>query len=429
MKTLFFRTLFSFILTLLIFLIILSAFVFLGIGRSLDSWSNSKLDEIDGEIRHLLQVSGAVSDVKIAENISVFIYGPDQKLIFSNRGEGRRRTFSDEEDVQKVMIDGKVVGYYHIGKVAFQNDAANQQFISSISRVLWLGALISCLIAVVYAFFFSRSLAKPATTVAGGIRKIAAGNLDEDIPETGAKEISQIARAANDLKRQLSVEQKLRVQWAQDVAHDLRTPISALKAQFEGMRDGVLSIDPKRIGQNLTEIHRVEALINDLQELMQLENPELLPEKDDVDLDALLANIMTSFSLKAEEKNIDIRLLSSEITLSGDEDLLHRALTNIMANAIRHTNSNGFIELSSVGDTTAGEKNVFVSVKNTGDVVPPEELEHVFDRLFRGDRARNTPGSGLGLTISRQIAELHGGSISMHSDSENGMIVKITLPR
>jgi two-component system, OmpR family, sensor histidine kinase BaeS len=429
MKTLFVRTLFSFIVTLLIFLVILSAFVFLGFGRSLDSWSTNKLDEVHAEIRRLLDAPDTASNAKITDNISVFVYGPDQNLIFSNRGEGRRRSFSDEDDVQKVMIDGKVGGYYHIGKVAFQNDAANQQFISSISRVLWLGALISCLIAVVYAFFFSRSLARPASIVAGGIRKIAAGNLDEDIPETGAEEISQIAKAANGLKRQLTGEQKLRVQWAQDIAHDLRTPISALKAQFEGMRDGVLSIDPKRIEQNLTEIHRVEALIKDLQELMQLENPELLPEKINVDLDALLGNIATSFSFEAEKKNIDLQIGSSGITLRGDEDLLYRALSNIMANAIRHANSNGVIELSSALDTTAGEENVIIRVKNSGEVVSPEELEHVFDRLYRGDRARNTPGSGLGLTISRQIAELHGGRISMCSDEDIGTIVKITLPR
>ena len=183
MKKLFIRTLVSFIVTLLIFVVILSAFVFLGFDRSLDSWNSSKLEEINSEILRLLESPDGVSDVKIPDTISVFVYGSDQKLIFSNRGEGRRRSFSDETDIQKVVIDGKTAGYYHIGKVAFQNDAANQQFIASISRALWVGALISCFISVVYAFFFSRSLAKPATTVAGGIRKIAAGSLDEDIPD------------------------------------------------------------------------------------------------------------------------------------------------------------------------------------------------------------------------------------------------------
>lgn len=427
MKTLFVRTLFSFIITLLIFLAILSAFVFLGIGRSLDSWNSSKLDEIETEIHRLLRDPGTANEVNVTDTISVFIYGPDQKLLFSNRGEGRRRSFTDDSDVHTVMIDGKIAGYYHIGKVAFQNDAANRTFITSISRVLWLGALVSCLIAVVYAFLFSRSLAKPATTVAAGIRKIAAGNLDEEIPESGAKEISQIARAANDLKRQLAAEQRLRVQWAQDIAHDLRTPISALKAQFEGMRDGVLSLDLGRIEQNLAEIHRVEYLINDLQELMQLEKPEMAPEKESIDIDGLLGSVMTSFTLKAEEKKIDMRLHPSGITLPGDEDLLSRAFTNILSNAVRHTQIGGSIELSSAADE--GNQRVAVCVRNSGDIVSADELEHVFDRLYRGDRARNTQGSGLGLTISKQIAELHGGTVLMRSDSETATTVEMTLPR
>ncbi len=425
MNTLFIRSLLSIILALVIFLFILAAFVFFGFDRSLETWNESKLEEIKAEIVRVLENPGTVSEANIDENIAVFIYGPDREPIFSNRGEGRRRAFPDNGEVQPVTVDGKLIGYYHIGRVDFQNDAANQRFISSISRVLWIGALVSCIISVAYAFFFSRSMAKPARIVAKGIRRIASGNLNEDIPETGAEEISHIAVAANDLKRQLLHEQKLRVQWAQDIAHDLRTPVSALKAQFEAMRDGVLPVNQKRIEQNIGEICRVEALINDLQELMQLETPELRLEKADVDLDALIRNVVMSFAFEAEQKNVNLESQPSHIVLSADEKLLHRALSNIMSNAVRHTNVGGTVELSSTSDDT----RITIRTRNTGEAVPAEELNQVFDRLFRGNRARNTPGSGLGLTISRQIVELHGGSISMASNAEDGTTVEISLPR
>ncbi|MBN1685374.1 MAG: HAMP domain-containing histidine kinase [Spirochaetales bacterium] len=428
MKTLFLRTLFSFILVLLIFLIILAAFIYLGFDRSLASWSDDKLEATQSEIIRLFENPDDLTQLNISDGISVFIYGPNQELLFSNRGEGRRRSFADETDVEKVIIDGKVAGYYHIGRVAFQNDVANQRFIASISRVLWIGALTSCVVSAVYAFFFSRGLARPATVVARGIRTIASGNLSEEIPQNGVEEISQIAAAANDLRKQLLNEQRLRIQWTQDIAHDLRTPVSALKAQFEGMRDGVLPVSTERIAQNLQEIHRVETLVNDLQELMQLENPELRLEIRAVDIDVLLRTILSSFALEAEKKNITVILKPSGITLSCDENLVHRALANIAANAVRHTRRGGVMELSAEAVQTAGKSETLITVRNTGDVVPQEELHHVFDRLYRGDRARNSPGSGLGLTIARQIAELHGGTITMRSSVEEGTIVAIRLP-
>ena len=424
MNTLFVRSLFSIVFALVIFLCIMAAFVFFGFDRSLESWSTSKFEEIEAQIISLLENSGSVPALTIRDDISVFIYGPDERLIFTNRGERRRRPISEEEDIRRVTINGELAGYYHIGRVAFQSDAANRRFISSMSRVLVIGAVVSCMISVVYAYLFSRSMSKPATIVADGIRRIASGDLEKEIPETGVKEVSQIAVAANDLKRQLSNEQKLRLQWAQDIAHDLRTPISALKAQFEGMRDGVLPANPRRIEQNISEIYRVETLINDLQELMQLENPELRPDRSDVQLDELFREIAVSFSLETEKKDICLELQPSGITLSADENLLHRALSNIMSNALRHTNPGGSIKLSSTSD----DRYVSIGVTNTGEVISEEELKHVFDRLFRGDHARNTPGSGLGLTISRQIVELHGGTITMRSSVKDGTTVELRIP-
>ena len=259
-RSLFFRVLLSSVAGLVIFLVFLAGFLFFGFERSLKSWSDDKLTEIQTGIEKLLRTPEAAEEVSFPENISVFVYNVDQELVYSNRGEGRKRSFSDDGDVKKILSDGDLLGYYHIGNVAFQNDYANQLFVSSMKQILWVGVLTSCVLSVIYAFFVSRGLAKPAMTVARGIRAIAEGNLEREIPEGGADEISKIAHAANNLRSQLKREQLLRVQWAQDIAHDLRTPVSALKAQFEGMSDGVLPLNIARIEQNLTEIHRVEKL-------------------------------------------------------------------------------------------------------------------------------------------------------------------------
>ena len=425
MRTLFFKTLFAFIAALIIFLVFLSLFLFLGFDRSITSWSRDKLQEIGEQVEEILLDPDLIAEADFPQNIPVFIYNAGQELIYSNRGEGRRRSFAEDDNIHRVHVDGRLVGYYHVGNITFMNDTSNQQFIHSMTRVLWIGALTSCVIAIMYAFFFSRSLAGPAKTVVAGIRRIAGGDLENAIPEGGAEEISRIAGAANELREQLLRERLLRTQWAEDIAHDLRTPVSALRAQFEGMLDGVLSMDKARIERNIGEIYRVEKLINDLQELMGLENPERNPEKNVVALDDVIANIATTFAFDAKRKNISIQAEATELELMVDEDLLLRALSNVMTNALRHTDSGGIIELSA-RDTVSG---VALAVRNTGDIIPEDEIGKVFDRLFRGDRARNSSGTGLGLTIARRIVELHNGTITISSTEETGTVVTFNLPR
>ena len=425
MKTLFFRTLFAVVAALLIFVVFLASFLFLGFDRSLDSWKEDKLREISESVEEILLNPDLLIEASFPVNIPVFIYSLDKELIYSSRGEGRQRSFPNVNEAIRLSVDGRPIGYYHVGNIAFMNDIANQQFIASMGQVLLIGALSSCILAGIYALIFSRGLAGPAKTVAAGIRRIAGGNLEEEIPERGAEEISLIAGAANDLRKQLLRERLLRTQWAEDITHDLRTPISALKAQFEGMLDGVLPINEIRIERNIGEIHRVEKLIKDLQELMGLENPEMDPNCAEVVVDELIRNIVTTFSYDAEKQHISISAPPSGLRISADEDLIHRALSNIMSNALRHTHTGGTIELFTLdtGDYVA------LSVKNTGDIIPESELEKVFDRLFRGDHARTSPGSGLGLTIARRIAELHRGTIGISSTPESGTIVEIRLPR
>ena len=425
MRSLFFRVLLSSVAGLVIFLVFLAGFLFFGFERSLKSWSDDKLTEIQTGIEKLLRTPEAAEEVSFPENISVFVYNVDQELVYSNRGEGRKRSFSDDGDVKKILSDGDLLGYYHIGNVAFQNDYANQQFVSSMKQILWVGVLTSCVLSVIYAFFFSRGLAKPAMTVARGIRAIAEGNLEREIPEGGADEISKIAHAANNLRSQLKREQLLRVQWAQDIAHDLRTPVSALKAQFEGMSDGVLPLNIARIEQNLTEIHRVEKLVSDLQELMQLENPELAPDFGTLSIGEVLSGVAATFAYEAARNEAEITTSAPDIALTADMDLLQRAISNIVSNAVRHVDRGGRITLTGLGTGT----EVVISVHNTGEPIPEDEIGRVFDRLYRGDHARHTPGTGLGLTIARQIVELHGGTISIASSRADGTVVLLRFPR
>ena len=232
-----------------------------------------------------------------------------------------------------------------------------------------------------------------------------------------------IARSANRLSRQLLDEQELRRQWAEDLAHDLRTPIAALKAQFEGMKDGVLDLSPGRIAKSLREINQVEKLVLDLEELSRLESPEMVPRRRKIVLAHLFHDLGERIALALQGKSVEMTIEAQGVWVEADETLLQRALSNILSNAVRHVEEGGKIFLSAARNET-----VVIRIGNTGEPIRGEELPRLYDRLYRGEKARTSPGSGLGLTIAKKIIDIHGGRIRISSIADRGTTVQIDLP-
>ncbi len=323
-----------------------------------------------------------------------------------------------------VEIDGQIRGYYYTGIQHFQSDSANRRFIESLVQTLWLAFAVSFLIALVAAVLFSRSLVAPARAVASGLERISHGSYNLSLPERGTVELAHIAQSVNLLAKQLDREHDIRRQWAQDVAHDLRTPISVLRAQFEGMRDGVLDLSLVLIDKCLHEVSHVENLIADLEELMSLESPEKKLDLTEINARELIESLRDRFTLEMQKKDINFKSRVSVQTFAADRNLIERTLSNFLSNAVRHVNHGGCIEL--IADLI--NNRVSLKVLNSGEPIPAEEIGKVFDRLYRGERARNTPGSGLGLTIAKMIVELHGGEVKIESDEKVGTSVELVIP-
>jgi len=323
-----------------------------------------------------------------------------------------------------VEQDGRVLGYYRSGMMQFENDAANSRFLNSLRLTIGLGLVLALFIAVPFALLFSRSLSRPAVILAHGLERISRGDLESRIPERGAEELALIARSTNRLARQLRRERNIRRQWIQDIAHDLRTPIAAMRAQFEGMLDGVLSISGDRIAKTLSELARIEDLVSGLDELMRLESPEMSVTIEEIAAEAFAGEISERFAAELAARRIRLDTLRRIDRFRADAALAQRAVTNFLANALRHTPEGGRIELS-ISPAEGGK--VCIAVANDGDPIPEAELEKVFDRLYRGEYARNSPGSGLGLTIAKRIAELHAGALSIANREQGGVIVSMIL--
>jgi signal transduction histidine kinase len=191
------------------------------------------------------------------------------------------------------------------------------------------------------------------------------------------------------------------------------------------MRDGVLELSLPRVTRNLGEIERVESLILDLEELMRLESPELRLELGELAPAEMFEELRESVALALRRKRVQWQQECPLERLRGDPKLLRRALANLLSNAVRHVPEGGTIRLAALGSPEHPE----LRVANTGLAIPQEERERVFDRLYRGEYARSSPGSGLGLTIALRIAQLHGGDIRIDDWDGQGTQFRLTLSR
>jgi two-component system sensor histidine kinase BaeS len=186
----------------------------------------------------------------------------------------------------------------------------------------------------------------------------------------------------------------------------LRTPITAIKAQFEAMLDGVLDIGRPRLANLLTELNRVETLVRNLQELSRYESPEMKINARYFHASAFLDDIRERFALLAGQKEIALCCEGEEFWFLIDEHLMQRCVSNIVQNALQHTQPGGTIRVT----LESKVKDVVLIVENSGHIAA-RDLDRMFDRLYRGNSARMGGGSGLGLSIAKAIVDLHHGRI------------------
>jgi two-component system sensor histidine kinase BaeS len=419
MNSLLGRTLLITLAVLLVFAGISGGFLLLGYRVSVRDWERGKGEALEAAARQALirHSEGGAVEVAVPEHTPFFVYDLERSLIYSNRGAGRRRQLDEQEAALfPVRRDGTLLGYYIAGPVQFRGDEANDRLVESMRAVLFIALGGSFLLSFLMALVFSRGPARQAREVAGGLDRLAHGRLDSRLQEGGSRELALIARSANRLAGQLARERALRRQWAQDVAHDLRTPVSALMAQLEGMRDGVLSMDSLRLERNIRELARIETLVRDLEELTRLESPEQKLREEAVAVDQLVSELAGRFAAALKEKNIGLKRRIACPLLRADENLLLRALSNILSNAVRHTPEGGFIRVTVSEEGGEARIRIF----NSGIPISARDAEGAFDRLYRGEYARHSSGSGLGLTIAREIIELHGGAVTIGPESEAG---------
>ena len=269
-----------------------------------------------------------------------------------------------------------------------------------------------------------RGTAAPVGDLVEAAGRVEAGEVGTQVTERGPAEVRSLARAFNSMSKRLEETDEARRRLLADVSHELRTPLTVMQGTLEGMLDGLYPIDEAHLAPVLEETRVLARLVEDLRTLSLTEAGSLRLHPEPTDIARLLEEVVTGHRAAADatEVTIEVDAAGGHAALEIDPARIRQVIGNLVANALRFTPSGGRITVT----TAEADTGVRVAVRDTGAGMEPEALEHAFDRFYRSP---TSPGSGLGLSIARNLVEAHGGRIEIESAPGRGTEVRFTLPR
>jgi len=292
--------------------------------------------------------------------------------------------------------------------------------------------------AMVLGYFLSSTITDRIYLLKDAAEKLAEGDLQVRVPVSGRDEVAALAITFNQMASQLEAAHKkqhelehMRADLIAWVSHDLQTPLTSIRAIIEALEDGVVD-EPGTVKRYLhtaqRDVRSLSVLIDDLFQMAQLDTGRLPLDRAEASLSDLISDTLESFSELALRQNVKLEgsVDPNVDPVMMDTQRIGRVLNNLIGNALRHTPAEGSVKVRA-RRTVSG---IEVSVADTGEGIRAEDLAHVFESFYRGEKSRSraTGGAGLGLAISRGIVQAHGGAINVHSESGRGSQFTFSLP-
>lgn len=327
----------------------------------------------------------------------------------------------------EINVDGKIVGYVDVGQyssVLLSDEDMN--FKTSINESIIASGGITLIIIICISLYFSKQFSIPIKEVANMSVNLSKGNFDT---KSGAKsnieELENLRESVNILAEKLKHQDMLRKRLVSDISHEIRTPLNVLQNNLEAMIDGVFPGSTERLNYLNEEVVRFGRLLNNLNVLKEFEAESVKLNFETLFLDELIQGIYQDFYMIAKNKNIKLEYNiqpNKDYQITGDKDKLKQVFINLISNALKFTESYGEICVNLYVDN----KNIIVEVEDNGIGIKKEDLSFIFERLYRGDKSRNEiEGSGIGLTIVKNILLLHSASIDVESNHGEGTSFKV----
>ena len=293
--------------------------------------------------------------------------------------------------------------------------AAHSMFDQTVTVVFGGALLVAAVVSGVLAVLLAHRLARPLEAVGRAAQRLAAGDYQVRAPRTGPQELELLADSFNRMAASLEEGERIRRDFITNAAHELRTPLTNLQGYLEALRDGVIGPDRDLFGSLHEEAERLVRLSQSLDALAQGERAPDAPSLAELDLAQALRSSGEMARPAFGRRDIILVIeVSDRLAARANPDHLSQILANLLQNAARYTPERGQVTVRA----EARSNEVVVSVTNSGDGIPPNDLPHVFERFYRVEKSRDRSrgGAGIGLAIVKELVEAGGGRVGVESN-------------
>jgi signal transduction histidine kinase len=271
-----------------------------------------------------------------------------------------------------------------------------------------------------------RRMLTPLDELYNASERVANGDYSVRVQEKGPPEIHSLMRSFNSMAERLQVNDQQRRNMLADISHELRTPITVIQGNVEGMLDGVYPADESRLKSIIEETQILSRLVDDLRTLALAESGALRLKREPTNVAVLVRDAASTFDSLVKEKDIRFETELNDVEDANiDPQRIREVLTNLLSNALRYTPRGGEIRIRLTETDSGLGRNVMISVVDSGPGIDPAVLPHVFDRFYKSS---DSGGMGLGLSIAKYLVEAHDGKIWAESEMGRGTTISFTIP-
>jgi len=318
-----------------------------------------------------------------------------------------------------------------LGAVLVSTMLPLDSFVSNIQGYYLISVLVILIVCCIATYAIAIRMIRPLQKMSVAARQFAKGNFDVTVPVTSNDEIGELAMAMNNMASSLRNLDKMRNDFIANVSHDLRTPMTVIAGFIDGILDNTIKPEEHRKYLVIVrdEVLRLSRLVKNLLDIAKIEAGELqINNVVEFNICEMTSNILLSFESAISKKNIDVDVdfLSPQIYVLADYDSIFQVIYNLCENAVKFTNQDGYLKINIM------EKNgkAYVSIKNSGEGITPDEIPRIFEKFYKSDRSRSLDkkGTGLGLYICKTIINRHGEDIQVKSVMGEYTEFEFTLP-
>ena len=315
--------------------------------------------------------------------------------------------------VVKLSSSEEVIGYIFASSSADSISA----LLADIVKMFLIAAIFAILMSSVVIYILTSILSRPLRQMSAAAKSFGRGDFSTRISYKSRDEVGELALSFNQMADSLSELETMRKNFIANVSHELKTPMTTIGGFIDGILDGTIQKDQQEHYLKLVsdEVGRLSRLVKAMLNVAKIEAGETRLNVEPFNISDIIFTTLFSFEKKIEDKKIDIIGLAQmdKIMVFGDKDLIHQVIYNLIDNAIKFCNDGGYLEF--IAKSENGKCHIHV--KNSGNGLSREEINHVFDRFYKTDKSRGLDknGVGLGLHIVKTILDMHGGDITVGS--------------